>query len=73
MGEVVELGCITSLDLPASKVLEAASAADLKEAVVVGLKEDGTFYFAMTTGNVADVNWLLDCAKKLLLDEVVGD
>lgn len=71
MGDVIELGCNTTADLPAEKVLDAAKAAALTEAVVVGMKADGTIYFAMTTSSAPDVNWLLDCAKKLLMDEVV--
>lgn len=64
---VVELGCITRLDLPADKVLNAAID-KLETAVIIGWDKDGDFYFASSKADGGDVLWLIEKAKKLLLD-----
>lgn len=65
--KVVEFPGGTTLDLPTERVLQAASEADLSVAVVVGLDKEG-IYFASTTGNVYQVLWLLEKAKRQLLE-----
>ena len=67
MGEVVNLSCVTKLDLPAARILEGAASASLADVVIVGQRENGEFYFA---GNKADAGatlWLLAMAQKRLL------
>lgn len=48
---VVELNCITRLDLPAEKVLQKAIDLGLDQVVIVGFTADGDEYFA---SSVAD-------------------
>lgn len=50
---VEPLDIITSLDLNATQVLAAAHGAGLKEVVVVGMKHDGTEYFASNISDAA--------------------
>lgn len=71
MTNVVTLRNITRLDIPAERVLSEALAEDLKSAIVVGLDENGDFYFASSFADGGDVLWWLEIAKKRLLD--IGD
>ena len=65
---VVEFNSITSLDTPPPRVLAKAAGAKLESCVVVGFKEDGDFYFASSNADGGDVLWLLELAKKKLLE-----
>lgn len=73
MGKVVELGCVTTQDIPPEKILGAALKADLTEVVIIGQHKDGSVYFAMSTAEAPSINWLLDCAKRLLMDGIMED
>ncbi len=73
MGKVIELSTETSTTVPPEKILRGALAANLTEAVVIGQRPDGTVYFAMSTAEAPDVNWMLDCAKRLLMDGIMDD
>ena len=73
MGEVINLDVVTTVDLPAEKVLVAAIAHDLKDVVVVGTREDGSLYFAGTSSDGPEVLWLLERAKRKLMDIVDDD
>jgi hypothetical protein len=68
---VVFLGVVTTLDVPSQRVLDGAKEASLEDVVVIGWDEGGEFYFASSKANGAEVLWLLEKAKKKLL-EIVG-
>ena len=68
MGEVVLMGGVTRLDLPPERVLEAAITVGLTDAIVIGWDKEGELYFASSIAGGADVLWLLEKAKKELLD-----
>lgn len=70
-GNVVGTGAPSRLDLPPKRVLAAAERAELNEVVVIGFDADGEFYFASSQADGGDVLWLLEMAKKKLLE--VGD
>jgi len=70
MTNVIDLPVITTLDLPPSRVLEAAIEADLQDAIVVGYDAEGEFYFAASKADGGDVLWLLELAKKQLLETI---
>jgi hypothetical protein len=72
MGEVIEASFVTRLDIPAERILRKAQDADLSTAVVIGWDADGDFYFASTAADGGDVLWLLELAKKKLLEAVVA-
>ena len=73
MGKIIELGTATTAAISPEKILRGALAADLTEAVVIGQRADGTVYFAMSTAEAPAVNWMLDCAKRLLMDGIVAE
>lgn len=50
---VEHLGLITSLDISATSVLAGAYNSRLRDVVIVGLKEDGTEYFASNVSDAA--------------------
>lgn len=73
MGTVIELETITTAAIPPEKILQGALKAALTEVVVIGQRPDGTVYFAMSTAEAPSVNWMLDCAKRLLMDGLIED
>lgn len=64
---VVPLNTVTSLDVPADRVLAHAAAAGLDGCVVLGWTKDGMEYFVSSFADGADVVWLLERCKLLLL------
>lgn len=71
MGEVIILNNVTSLDIPADRVLDKAfEQMDLKQVVILGYDKDGEEYFASSIANGTEVLWLLERLKKKLLDIV---
>lgn len=68
MGDVVLLNVITRLDIPVERVLDGATNAELEEVVVIGYDKEGEFYFSSNKANGGSVLWLLEQAKKELLN-----
>lgn len=69
MGEVIILNNITSLDIPADRVLEGAIE-KLEQVVILGYEKDGSEYFASSIADGGTVLWLLERLKIKLLDIV---
>lgn len=67
MGEVVNLGCVTRLDLPPDRILESAID-KLESVVIIGYDKDGQEYFASSIADGAEVVWLMERSKKKLLE-----
>lgn len=67
MGEVVNLPCITTLDLTPERVLQAALETPLSGAVVMGYTEEGELYFASSYADGGNVMWLMELCKAELL------
>lgn len=67
MGDVVILNVDSTLPIPCERVISAALEANLKEVVVTGWCEDGTFYFAMSETIPANIGHVLDLAKATLI------
>lgn len=57
----------TSLDIPPDRVL-AGAMEKLELAIVIGVDKDGDLYFAASTADDREINWLLDMAKRALFD-----
>ncbi len=57
--EIITLETITSLDLPADRILNSALAGDLKGVVIIGWTNDGDEYFASSYADAAEAGWLL--------------
>lgn len=68
---VIDLPVVTTLDLNADKVLKQARG-NLESVVVLGYGKDGEEYFASSIADGADVVWLMERLKKILL-AVVDD
>lgn len=68
MGEVIYANIVTKLDLPAQRVLEAALKEDLQSVVIIGYDSDGDEYFAASIADGGSVLWLMERAKKKLLE-----
>jgi len=65
---VVPLGNVTRLDLPTDRVLDACKGDCSDGVVVIGFDDEGEFCFASSIADGGTVNWLLDLAKKKLLE-----
>jgi hypothetical protein len=64
---VVRFTGITKLDMPADHVLESALG-KLEGVVILGYDKDGQEYFASSYTDGGDMLWLLERAKKALLE-----
>lgn len=64
---VIKFNGLTKLDIPPDRVLESAMG-ELTDAVVVGWDKDGQFYFGSSVAGGPEVMWLLEVAKKKLLE-----
>lgn len=65
--KVVVLQVVTRLDTTAERVLATAQTEDLKSAIVIGRRTNGTLYFASSLADGGDVLWDLEKAKLALL------
>lgn len=64
---VVRLQTITTLDLAVPLILDKAKEANLERAIIIGRADDGTLYFASSTGRAADNLWDIEQAKVILM------
>lgn len=68
MGEVVVvLDMQTTLPISVDRVLDAPEARALKVAILVGVDADGDLYFAGSDSDAAQIVWLFERAKDVLL------
>jgi hypothetical protein len=67
MGKVVNLNCVTRLDLPADRILEEAIG-KLDKAIVIGYDKAGELYIASSVADGSDILWFLERAKKKLFE-----
>lgn len=66
--KVVPLSTQTKLDIPVERILDGAKKHDLQQVIVIGAKQDGTLYVALSTGDVGANNLMLDCAKAQIVN-----
>jgi hypothetical protein len=66
--EIHNLNCITRLDIPADRVLQAALDAGLQAVIIVGWNQDGQLYTASSYADGGDALWLVEKFKKRLLE-----
>ncbi|MBP27854.1 MAG: hypothetical protein CMH16_00805 [Methylobacterium sp.] len=71
-GNVEFLGGFSRVAVPAERVLHQAGLAGLTQVVVVGVDPDGALYFAGSEAKFADVLWLIELAKKQLLENAAS-
>ncbi len=65
--EIIDLPVVTTLDMPAEKVLQQAIKADLDHVVIVAYDKEGGFYFSSNKSDGGDALWLLEGAKAKLI------
>lgn len=68
MGNVIDIGCNTKLDIPVKKVLDGAK--DLDTVLVIGWR-DNDFVMATSDGDLSGNNLLIDLAKRLIMDTML--
>lgn len=68
MAEIIQMGGITTVDIPVNKVLEAAKDR-LDTVVVIGYNEVTGYYFASSTSDGTEMLWLIEKCKLRLLDQ----
>jgi hypothetical protein len=69
MAEVIKFPGGTVGPVPVNAVLEGAANAALSEVFVLGLEQDGTEYFASSTGEAPKLLWLLEIARRAVMRE----
>jgi hypothetical protein len=67
MTNIVRFTGITKLDIPADQVIESALG-KLEGVVILGYDKDGQEYFASSYADGGNMLWLLERAKKALLE-----
>lgn len=67
MGEILQLGNVTKLDLPPDRILETAIG-KLNGVVLIGFDKEGELYAASSYADGGTVMWLLEMCKRRLLD-----
>jgi hypothetical protein len=65
--KIYQFSGITTLDIPADRVLEGAIG-KLQGAVVIGFDHDGEFYGASSIADGGSVMWLMEICKKIILE-----
>lgn len=73
MGDVVEIGCVTSLDVPPEKVLQKAIEAKIEDVIVLGWDADGEFYVASSAASGPEFLWKLELARQHLMQREPRD
>ncbi|WP_124263033.1 hypothetical protein [Methylobacterium sp. XJLW] len=71
-GNVEFLGGFSRVAVPAERVLHQAGLAGLTQVIVVGVAPDGTLYFAGSEAQAPDILWLLELAKRQLLENAAS-
>ena len=68
--KILEFNGISYLDLPPSRLLTKAADSELESCIIIGHDKDGEFYFASSKADGGEVLWLIEVAKKKLLEQI---
>lgn len=68
MSDVTVLPVVMRLDISSERVLTGAQKADLASCTVIGFDKDGQLYFASSKADNHEVLWMLEKAKKILME-----
>lgn len=69
MGDVVQLGCFTTVEEPAEQVLEKAKSWGLTKVLVIGFDADG-LAVGGSTSDRGELLFMLEWAKKKLMEDL---
>jgi len=67
MTNVIDLPVITTLDYPSDRLLEKAIG-NVDGVLILGWDKEGELYFASSKGDGGHCLWLMELAKKALLE-----
>lgn len=67
MSDIIKFPGVTKLDIPVDTVLNKALESNLKSTVVLGWEQDGEGYYASSIAEGAEILWLLESMKYVLL------
>lgn len=70
---VVTLDVLTRLDLSPERIMGEAAEQPFDEVLVIGFTDEGEFWFSSSVAGGGDALWLLELAKKKLLEVEIGD
>jgi len=68
MRNITDIGIATTMDTSVERVLHRAGEKGLKSVIVMGWTEAGDIYFASSKADGGDALWLMENAKKALLE-----
>lgn len=71
MTNIIDLPVTTTLDLPPEKIITRAEQESFENVIIIGWLDDGSFYFSSSAADGGDVLYLLELAKKKLME--IGD
>jgi len=66
--KIIPLNTITTLDIPVDRIIDAAKD-ELDSVIVIGWDKHEEFYFASSLADGGDCLWLLEMAKKKLMEQ----
>lgn len=66
--DIVSYPGVTRLDCAPENTIKCAVEAKLKDVVIIGFDEDGEFFFASNKADGGDALWLLELARKRLME-----
>ncbi len=70
--EIVELDVQTRLPVPSDKLLRKALEANVSNVVIIGYDPDGDLYFSASDAECGSILWLIEMAKKTLIDSATA-
>lgn len=73
MGDLVIWNGVTKLDIPVERILDRAREENLDSAIVLGWDKDGGVFFASSVADGGNVMWLMEWAKRALLDAMTNN
>ena len=68
---VVLLNCLTTLDLPPDRLLEAA-VGELDKVIIIGVDKEGCEYYHQSTQDIPKLLFMIEKYKKMLMDIASG-
>ena len=71
MGDVVDFGGATLLDIPCKKVLQGAIASNLVSVIVIGETADGEIYHASSSADLAELILAVEIFKAEMMKQAV--
>jgi hypothetical protein len=68
MGEVVQLDVITKGEVPPQKVVDGIDCENIEHLIVVAFDKNGELEISMSSGEIPINLWMLELAKKRILE-----